>query len=55
MKDIPGMYFFVGSGNTERGLDFPHHHPQFDFDEAVLPLAVSLLASAVADYVIPER
>lgn len=55
MKDIPGMYFFVGSGNTERGLDYPHHHPQFDFDEAVLPLAVSLLAAAVADYVIPER
>jgi len=52
MKDIPGMYFFVGSGNSERGLDYPHHHPQFDFDESVLPFAVSLLASAVADYVL---
>jgi amidohydrolase len=53
MKDIPGMYFFVGSNNAERGLDFPHHHPRFDFDEAALPLGVELLAAAVADYVIP--
>jgi amidohydrolase len=55
MRDIPGMYFFVGSADASRGLNYPHHHPQFDFDEAVLPLAVSLLATAVADYVIPER
>jgi len=52
MNDIPGMYFFVGSANDERGLNYGHHHPKFDFDEAVLPLSVALLASAVADYVI---
>lgn len=48
-KDIPGCYFFVGSNNAERNLDFPHHHPSFDFDEAVLPKAVALMtASAIA-------
>ena len=52
---IPGTFFFVGSANPERGLDYPHHHPQFDFDdEAVIPLAVNLLASAVAAYVLPD-
>ena len=51
---VPGMYFFVGSGNAERGLNYGHHHARFDFDEDVLPLAVSLLASAVGDYVLPE-
>jgi amidohydrolase len=50
MTDIPGMFFFLGSANSERGLDFPHHHPRFDFDEAVLPGGVALLSAAVAEY-----
>lgn len=50
---VPGTFFFVGSANAERGLDYPHHHPRFDFDERVIPLAVDLLASAVASYVLP--
>jgi amidohydrolase len=52
MQDIPGTYFFVGSANEERGLNYGHHHPRFDFDEDVLPLSVALMASAVADYVL---
>jgi amidohydrolase len=54
MDDVPGMYFFVGSANEERGLNYGHHHPKFDFDEEVLPLGAALLASAVAEYVIPR-
>jgi amidohydrolase len=54
MNDIPGMYFFVGSANHERGLNYAHHHPRFDFDEDVLPWSVSLMAAAVADYVMPD-
>ncbi|MCD4686059.1 MAG: amidohydrolase [Anaerolineae bacterium] len=51
---VPGTFFFVGSANPERALDYPHHHPRFDFDDdAVIPLAVDLLASAVASYVLP--
>ncbi|MBK8134662.1 MAG: amidohydrolase [Chloroflexi bacterium] len=53
MDSIPGMYFFVGSANQERGLNFGHHHPRFDFDEDALPLGAALLATAVAEYVIP--
>lgn len=54
MDDIPGMYFLLGSGNAERDLAYPHHHPRFDFDEDVLPIGVELLSSAVASYVIKE-
>jgi amidohydrolase len=54
MTDIPGMFFFVGSANPERGLNYPHHHPRFDFDEAALPLSAGLLAAAVAHYVMDE-
>lgn len=52
---IPGTFFFVGSANHERGLDYAHHHPRFDFDEAAIPLAANLMASAVASYVLPEK
>jgi amidohydrolase len=54
MDDIPGLYFFVGAGNAERGITYGHHHPRFDIDEDVLPLSVALLSSAVAEYILPE-
>jgi amidohydrolase len=43
---IPGCYFFVGSNNRDRGLDAPHHHPRFDFDEAALSKAAALMTAA---------
>jgi amidohydrolase len=54
MDDIPGTYFFVGSGNAERGLAYGHHHPRFDFDEDALLLGVALMSAALADYVMPN-
>ncbi len=46
---VPGCYFFVGSNNRDRHLDYGHHHPKFDFDEAALPRAAALMAAAAAD------
>jgi amidohydrolase len=51
---VPGCFLLVGSANAAAGLDYPHHHPQFDFDEAALPFGAALLASAAAAYVMPE-
>ena len=51
MQDMPSMFFLVGSANAERGLNYGHHHPRFDFDEAALPLGVALLSAAVGEYV----
>lgn len=53
MDDIPGMYFFVGASVPNQTEYFGHHHPRFDFDENALPFSVALMASVVADYVIP--
>jgi amidohydrolase len=53
MEDIPGMYFFVGAAVPDQTEYFGHHHPKFDFDEKALPLGVTLMAAAVADYVLP--
>ncbi len=54
LQHVPGCFFLVGSANPGRGLDHPHHHPRFDFDEAALPLGAAMLASAVAAYIIPR-
>ncbi|HEX2622224.1 MAG TPA: amidohydrolase [Phototrophicaceae bacterium] len=54
MNDIPGMFFFVGSANSQRGLDYGHHHPRFDFDEEALPLGMALLSAAIGEYVFSE-
>lgn len=54
MYDIPGCYFFVGSNNPAKGLDAPHHHPRFDFDEAALPRGVAVMSAAVVK-VLEER
>jgi amidohydrolase len=45
----PGCYFLVGSGNPARGLDRPHHSPEFDFDETALGIAARVLARATLD------
>ncbi|MEM6281576.1 MAG: amidohydrolase [Chloroflexota bacterium] len=55
MDDIPGMFFFVGSANDERELNYGHHHPRFDFDEDALPLGAALMARAAASYVLIDE
>jgi amidohydrolase len=44
LRQVPGSFMFLGSADAERGLDYPHHNSRFDFDEAVLPLGVAILA-----------
>ncbi len=51
---IPGLFLMVGSANHERGLDYAHHHPRFDFDEDSMVIGAALLATAAAEYVLPE-
>jgi amidohydrolase len=48
-EKVPGCYFFIGSANRERGLNYGHHHPKFDFDEEALVRGAALMASAAAD------
>ena len=39
LQRVPGCFVFMGSANPAKSLDAPHHHPEFDFDEQVLPNA----------------
>ena len=50
MERNPSAFLLVGSANHESGLDYPHHHPRFDFDEEVLPFSVGLMSAVIADY-----
>ena len=50
LQKLPGCFFFIGSANPAEGLDAPHHHPRFDFDERGLVHAPALMAGAAWDY-----
>ncbi|MDX2270545.1 MAG: M20 family metallopeptidase [Cyanobacteriota bacterium] len=50
LEKVPGCYFFLGSANAAKGLDFPHHHPRFDFDETALGLGVEIFLRCVETY-----
>ena len=43
-REVPGVFVFVGTRNEAKGCTYPHHHPRFDVDEAVLPVGAALLA-----------
>lgn len=46
MEKVPGCYIMVGSANAEKELNYGHHHPKFDFDEAALQNAVAVMTAA---------
>ena len=50
LEAAPGSYFFLGTGNPEKGTDFPHHHPRFDLDEDALPVATELLVKGALEF-----
>ena len=42
LRDAPGAYAFVGIQNPDASSVYPHHHPRFTIDEAVLPQGAEL-------------
>ncbi|MGL5807754.1 MAG: amidohydrolase, partial [Xenococcaceae cyanobacterium] len=50
LQEVPGCYFFLGSANPQKGLNYPHHHPCFDFDETALVMGVEMFVRCVEKY-----
>ncbi len=50
LERVPGCYFLLGGGNREVGIVAPHHHPEFDLDEACLPVGVEVMLRAALAY-----
>lgn len=45
----PGVFAFVGAGNSDAGIIYPHHHPRFQIDERSLELGLRYLTAATLD------
>jgi amidohydrolase len=55
LEKVPGCYFFLGSANAEKNLNYPHHHPRFDFDETALPMGVEIFVRCVEKFLAQDR
>ncbi len=49
-QQVPGCYIFIGSANTQKHLDAPHHSARFDFDESILPKAAGLMVASAFEF-----
>ena len=46
----PGTFFFLGTHNEDKGINYPHRHPKFDLDEDVLWVGPALFVSTILDF-----
>jgi amidohydrolase len=49
-KEIPAVFFGVGTYNKEKGITKGLHSPYFNIDEDILPLAASLFSAIALEY-----
>ncbi|WP_438351488.1 amidohydrolase [Paenibacillus sp. FA6] len=50
VQQIPGCFMFVGAGNSDKAMIYPHHHPLFDFDEEALRNGLKLFIAMVESH-----
>lgn len=49
-KVSPGFYYFLGTGNIQKGITAQWHTPDYDIDEDSLVIGVKLMANVLLDY-----
>jgi amidohydrolase len=47
LQKAPGTYFFIGAGNADKGIVYPHHHARFTVDEDALAIGVLAFVNGV--------
>ncbi|MEK5389673.1 amidohydrolase [Margalitia sp. FSL K6-0131] len=45
-----GCFFYIGAGNKEQGIIYPHHHEQFMIDERSIEKGINLFVHAVFNF-----
>lgn len=50
LERVPGAFLLLGTGNSEKGTDKPHHNPHFNVDEDVLWMGTALHALLALKY-----
>lgn len=48
---VPGLYFFIGTRNEEKGCIYPLHSSKYMIDEDVIPKSIELLCYLIEGYV----
>ncbi|HEX4950778.1 MAG TPA: amidohydrolase [Blastocatellia bacterium] len=49
-KVVPGFFYFLGVGNTAKGITAMIHTPEFDADEEALVIGVKVMSNVLLDY-----
>ncbi len=49
-REIPGFFYWLGVRNQAKGITGALHTPEFDADEASLPVGVTVMTSVVLDF-----
>lgn len=47
---VPACFIWIGAGNEEKGIIYPHHHPRFAIDESALKIGVKLFVFTALGY-----
>jgi len=47
---VKSAFYFIGTGNSEKGSDYPHHHPKFTIDEDSLSIGVQFHIATALSY-----
>jgi len=50
LEKVPGAFVFIGSGNPDKGIIYPQHHPKFDLDERALFHGIEVMTRTVLRY-----
>lgn len=43
LQEVPGTFYFLGTGDDSRGINSPNHSPTFDIDENAMKYGVEIL------------
>jgi len=49
-QQVPGVFFFVGSGGSAEGFHYPQHHAKFDINEQALAVGAAVMLQAALDF-----
>lgn len=50
LQEIPGAFFFLGSGNPEKDTQYPLHSSKFNIDEDALEIGAAVMTALVMEY-----
>lgn len=54
-RRIPGVYYFLGTGNPAKHTEFEHHNCHFNIDEDSLPIGVEMHVRLALQYLMATR